>query len=120
MNAKPSQPALKAAQSILDAQLPGLTFNGHIDDVAKIIDGQTGLKELVEKINSQTDKNHVGFWIHRCKISAKRADDNKALVEELVEAVEMLKRNDQGVRSPAFNMALDGVFNALAKFKGTP
>ena len=44
--------------------------------------------------------------------------DEHTCHKELVEALEMLKRNDQGVRSPAFNMALDYVFNALAKAKG--
>ena len=52
MKSEPSGGALKAAQSILDAQLPGLTFNGHIDSVAQIIDEETGLKELIEALEA--------------------------------------------------------------------
>ncbi len=34
----PSMEAMRIAQKILDAQLSGLTFNGHIEDVAAILD----------------------------------------------------------------------------------
>ncbi|KKN08168.1 hypothetical protein LCGC14_1059450 [marine sediment metagenome] len=52
MKTEPSAGALKIAQAILDAQLPGLTFNGHIISVAEIIDRETGLKKLVEVADS--------------------------------------------------------------------
>jgi len=57
-----SPEAMQAAQAILDARLDGLTFSGHIKEVAAIIDEHTKpkWKECSKRMPTEEDGNDRG------------------------------------------------------------
>ena len=59
---QPSPEAMQAAQAILDACLDGLTFSGHIEEVAAIIDEHTKPKwiKCSERMPIEENGNNTG------------------------------------------------------------